>query len=95
MNYLELVQRVAQEAGISGTPSTAENLSIGDHKRIADWVNTAYGDIQRLANDWRWMRAEGGFLPWYPGCRSYRQAPAGGWTQALEELAAAARGWRA
>ena len=45
--------------------------------------------------DWRWMRAEGGFLPWYPGCRSYRQAPAGGWTQALEELAAAARGWRA
>lgn len=45
--------------------------------------------------DWRWMRAEGGFLPWYPGCRSYRQAPAGGWARALEELAAAARGWRA
>jgi hypothetical protein len=45
--------------------------------------------------DWRWMRAAGGFLPWYPGCRSYRQAPAGGWAQALEELAAAVRGWHA
>lgn len=45
--------------------------------------------------DWRWMRGEDGFLPWYPGCRSYREEPGGGWTRALAGLSAAAREWGA
>lgn len=45
--------------------------------------------------DWRWMRSADGGVPWYPGCRAYRQDVDGGWRSALPALSAAARLWGA
>ena len=61
MNYLELCQRMRQECGISGTgPSTVVNQT-GNLKRIVDWVNTAWIDIQTSHQDWDWMRTSASF----------------------------------
>jgi hypothetical protein len=61
MNYLELCQRMRQECGISGTgPSTVVNQT-GNLKRIVDWVNTAWIDIQTAHQDWDWMRTSASF----------------------------------
>lgn len=56
MNYLQLVQRLRQEAGISGVgPATTEN-QIGEAKRLVDWINTAWLEIQGLQDVWGFMR---------------------------------------
>lgn len=61
MNYLQLCQRMRQECGISGTgPSTVVSQT-GNLKRIVDWVNTAWIDIQTAHQDWDWMRASASF----------------------------------
>ena len=61
MNYLQLCQRMRQECGISGTgPSTVVSQT-GNLKRIVDWVNTAWIDIQTSHQDWDWMRASASF----------------------------------
>jgi hypothetical protein len=38
--------------------------------------------------DWRWRGEEGGDVPWYPGCRAYRQGQDGGWDRQLAALGA-------
>jgi hypothetical protein len=61
MTFLELCQRVREEAGISGTgPVTVVGQS-GEMKRIVNWVNSAWGDIQRMRRNWRWMRGSFSF----------------------------------
>lgn len=61
MTFLELCQRMRQECGISGTgPSTVVSQT-GNLKRIVDWVNTAWIDIQTTHQDWDWMRASASF----------------------------------
>lgn len=58
--YLQICQKVAQESGT--VPTLGEPTSVasqtGRLKRIVDWVNWAYGDIQRLSPHWRWMSAD-------------------------------------
>lgn len=61
MTFLELCQRMRQECGISGTgPSTVVGQT-GNLKRIVDWVNTAWMDIQTAHPDWDWMRTSASF----------------------------------
>lgn len=58
MNFLALVNRTRVECGVSGasTPlTTAQNLT-GESARIANWVNSAWVDIQTSKDDWLFMR---------------------------------------
>lgn len=56
MNFLQLCQRVRQEAGIAGeTPYTVVNQN-GELGRIVSWVNQAYEDIQDKRDDWWFLR---------------------------------------
>jgi len=59
MNYLQLVQRAWQEAGepTAAAPTTVL-LTTGNTKRMVDWVETAWMDIQTAHMDWDWMRQE-------------------------------------
>lgn len=54
MNFLEICQRVASEAG-AAAPSTTVSQT-GNNLRIVNWVNYAWMDIQRKHDDWKFMR---------------------------------------
>lgn len=56
MNFLQIVQRTAREAGVSGTIATAQNPT-GEPQRVIDWVQSAWNDIQTIHDDWAWMRS--------------------------------------
>lgn len=61
MTFLQLCQRLRQEAGVSGVgPSSVVNQA-GEMRRLVDWVNTAYEDIQLTRTNWMWMRGEFSF----------------------------------
>lgn len=58
MNFLQILNRTRIECGVSGGSvplTTAQNLS-GESARIANWVNSAWVDIQTMHEDWEWMR---------------------------------------
>ncbi len=56
MNFLELAQRLRQEAGIAGSGPSAVTSQTGELKRIVDWVASAWEEIQNMHTTWRWMR---------------------------------------
>lgn len=57
MNRLQIVQRLRQEAGVSGSgPATLAGLT-GELKALNDWASSAWLEIQGLALwDWRWSQ---------------------------------------
>lgn len=52
MTYLELVQRLQQEAGVPGTAIAAVTGQTGELKRLCDWVRYAWDEIQAEKRDW-------------------------------------------
>ena len=57
MNFLELVNRTRVECGVTGPAlATVQNLT-GEAARIANWVTSAWVDIQTSKEDWLFMRA--------------------------------------
>ena len=56
MNFLQLAQRLRQEAGAAGTGPTAVTSQIGEAARFVDWINTAWLEIQGLHDTWGFMR---------------------------------------
>jgi hypothetical protein len=58
VNFLQLVNRARVECGVSGasTPLTSVAGLTGESARIANWVNSAWVDIQTAKEDWQWMR---------------------------------------
>lgn len=56
MNYLQLVQRLRQECGISGTGPTAVTGQTGMSALLVSWIDSAWVQIQGLHNNWNWMR---------------------------------------
>jgi hypothetical protein len=61
MTFIELVNRLRVECGVSGPAlSTAQNLT-GESARMANWINAAWTDIQTSRDDWQWLRAESTF----------------------------------
>lgn len=58
MNFLQLINRTRVECGVSGasTPLTSVAGLTGESARIANWVNTAWVDLQTSKEDWQWMR---------------------------------------
>lgn len=61
MNFLQLCQRLRQEAGIPGTGPAAVSNQTGELKRVVDWVSYAYQDIQNLHNNWEFLRFDFSF----------------------------------
>lgn len=57
MTYLELVRRLAREVGASGTIQSLQTVE-GEAKRLADWVNQAWLDIQLVRDTWLWRLNE-------------------------------------
>lgn len=59
MNFLQLINRTRVECGVSGaaTPLTTAQGLTGESARIANWVASAWTDIQASREDWQWMRA--------------------------------------
>jgi hypothetical protein len=56
MNYLQLVQRLRQECGVSGAaPATTLN-QVGEIARLCAWINAAWMDVQLTHNDWFFLR---------------------------------------
>ena len=56
MNYLELAQRLRQEAGASGNGPTSVLDPKGESRRFLDWINAAWLEIQGLHDSWGFMR---------------------------------------
>lgn len=61
MTFLELVQRLSSEAGISGTGPSAVTGQTGLNLRLVNWTISAWNDIQQRRNDWLWMRGDFSF----------------------------------
>jgi len=74
--YLELCQRTRQECGIAGSGPSTVLSQTGDLKRVVDWVNTAWQDIQNRTDTWQWMR-QGFSVNLIAGQREYTPAQCG------------------
>lgn len=63
MNFLQLCQRARIEFGATGTdlsPVTVVNQT-GEMRRIVNWINAAWMDIQTAHQDWQWLRTSCNF----------------------------------
>lgn len=58
MNFLQLAQRLRQEAGVSGSGPASVTGQTGEMKRIVDWITAAYEDIQNLHPNWEFLRTD-------------------------------------
>jgi hypothetical protein len=56
MTYLELVQRMMSECGVSGTITTVAGQQ-GSIQRCVNWVQQAWTEIQTAHDDWTFMRS--------------------------------------
>lgn len=58
MDFLALVNRARVECGVSGasTPLTTAQGLTGESLRVAQWINSAWVDVQSAHEDWQWMR---------------------------------------
>jgi hypothetical protein len=61
MTFLELCVRLREEAGISGNGPSTVVAQTGEMKRIVNWVNQAWEDVQNARANWNWMRSEFSF----------------------------------
>lgn len=56
MTYLELCQRLSQEASIPGTGPSSTVGQTGVNRHLVNWINSAWMDIQRKHGEWLFMR---------------------------------------
>ncbi len=57
MNYLQLVQRLRKECGVSGTGPTSVVGQTGTSELLVGWINSAWIEIQGLHDNWDFMRS--------------------------------------
>lgn len=76
MTFLELVQRLRQEAGIAGNGPGSVVAQSGELKRLVDWTASSWNDIQISKPNWLWMNGQFQFVT-TPGQREYTPAQAG------------------
>lgn len=61
MNFLQLAQTLRQEAGASGSgPADVVGIT-GESKRLVDWINRAWLEIQGMHDVWDFMREQFSF----------------------------------
>ena len=70
MNFLQLVQRLRMEAGVSGTGPVSVVAQTGEMAELVTWIQAAYQDIQNLRPNWRFMQDEFTF-PMIAGVKIY------------------------
>lgn len=58
MTFLELAQKLVQEADMNGNGPTTVVGQTGDYGKAVRWINQSYMDIQLLHDDWNFMWAE-------------------------------------
>lgn len=61
MNFLQLAQRVRQEAGgIAGSDATPASVTnqVGQLAKVVNWTNDAWRDLQLSKTDWLWKRKQ-------------------------------------
>ena len=56
MNFLQLSQRLRQEAGLTGDGPASTVDQIGISKQIVDWINTSYIDVLSQHTNWSFMQ---------------------------------------
>lgn len=61
MNFLQLAQALRQEAGASGNGPAAVTGISGESKRLVDWINRAWLEIQGIHDVWDFMREQFSF----------------------------------
>jgi len=61
MNFLQLSQRLRQEAGLSGSGPTTVVGQTGMSGQVVDWINTAYIDILSQHTNWLFMQDDFSF----------------------------------
>jgi hypothetical protein len=57
VNYLQLVNRLRQNCGVSGSDLTTVVSQTGESLRLCNWINEAWMDIQSVFHGWQWMRS--------------------------------------
>lgn len=62
MNYLQLVQRLAVECGVTGGGPSSVAGQTGMYAKLVNWINDAYVEIQGMHDNWGWMRQQFQFL---------------------------------
>jgi len=82
MNYLELTKKLRQECGIPGIGPVSVVDQRGEAKRLADYINDAWLEIQGLHDHWNFMREQfslpttagvGDYAPSVGGLDDFRQ----------------------
>lgn len=77
LTFLQLVNRVRRECGVSGTElTTLQSGLTTEQTRFKDWVADAWTDIQLAKQDWLWMRTTFSFNT-VAGTQTYAPAAAG------------------
>ena len=61
MNYLQLAQALRQEAGASGNGPSSITNATGESKRMLDWINRAWLEIQGMHDTWDFLREQFSF----------------------------------
>lgn len=56
MTFLQLVQALRQECGVSGSGPSSVLSQTGESKRLVDWTNAAWLEIQGLHDSWAFLR---------------------------------------
>lgn len=72
MNFLQLAQKLAVLADVSGQPSSIDNVR-GEHARIVEWINQAWLEIQGAREQWNFMWARATPIAILAGVDLYEQ----------------------
>lgn len=56
MNFLQICQRVAREAGMNSVGLSSVVSQSGENQLVVDWVNAAWEDLQLARPNWFWLR---------------------------------------
>ena len=56
MTFLEMAQRLRQEAGIAGTGPSTVLAQTGEAGRVVDWILEANDDIQNIRATWKFLQ---------------------------------------
>lgn len=73
LTYLQLCNQLIQKCGIAGGSIMTVANQIGEPRRVVNWINEAYVNIQQLHHNWLWMEKDVQFTT-TPGQASYTTA---------------------
>ncbi len=76
MNFLQLCNRLRQNAGVSGSDLTSVTGQSGESLRVINWINESWMDLQAQRQDWLWLRKSIAF-PTVANQYAYTPAQAG------------------